>query len=129
MDILARSPHIHHVYKKTPQRDLQLTYVKADNHKFDKAPLYFVIPGGGWYVEERLGMLNYARVSVNALLEAGFAVVTTDYRVTTEGVFLKDIVADCFDAHPRLLRRPLHRPWHRSDEPHHRPDRRGRHAV
>ncbi|MBQ4332990.1 MAG: alpha/beta hydrolase [Clostridia bacterium] len=98
MDILARSPHIHHVYKKTPQRDLQLTYVKADNNKFDKAPLYFVLPGGGWYVEERLGMLNYARVSVNALLEAGFGVVTADYRVTTEGVFLEDIVTDCFDA-------------------------------
>ena len=98
MDILARSPHTHYVYKSTPQRELQLTYVKADNNKFDKAPLYFVIPGGGWYVEERLGMLNYARVSVNALLEAGFAVVTTDYRVTTEGVFLEDIVTDCFDA-------------------------------
>ena len=43
-------------------------------------------------------MLNYARVSVNALLEAGFAVVTTDYRVTPEGVFVADIIEDCLDA-------------------------------
>ncbi len=98
MDTLDRSQQFHHVYKVTPQRNLELTYLPPANKVYDKAPLYFVIPGGGWYVEERLGMLNYARVSVNALLEAGFAVVTTDYRVTQEGVFLPDIVTDCFDA-------------------------------
>ncbi len=98
MDILDNNPHTHYVYKNTPQRDLQLTCVQPANKVYDKAPLYFVLPGGGWYVEERLGMLNYARVSVNALLAAGFIVVTTDYRVTPEGVFLDDIVTDCFDA-------------------------------
>ena len=87
-----------YVYKVTPQRDLQLTFVPPNNKVYDKDPLYFVLPGGGWYVEERLGMLNYARVSVNALLEAGFAVVTADYRVTTEGVFVADIIEDCLDA-------------------------------
>lgn len=98
MDALERSKQFHHVYKSTPQRELELTYLPPANKVYDKDPLYFVLPGGGWYVEERLGMLNYARVSVNALLEAGFAVVTTDYRVTQEGVFLPDIVTDCFDA-------------------------------
>lgn len=87
-----------YVYKVTPQRNLELTYLPPANKVYNKDPLYFVIPGGGWYVEERLGMLNYARVSVNALLEAGFAVVTTDYRVTPEGVFVADIIEDCLDA-------------------------------
>jgi len=98
MDALDRSKKMDHVYKVTPQRELQLTYVEPVNKVYDKDPLYFVLPGGGWYVEERLGMLNYARVSVNALLEAGFAVVTTDYRVSQEEVFLHSIVEDCFDA-------------------------------
>ena len=87
-----------YVYKVTPQRDLQLTFVPPNQPVYDKAPLYFVLPGGGWYVEERLGMLNYAKVSVGALLDAGFAVVAADYRVTTEGIFVADIIEDCLDA-------------------------------
>ena len=87
-----------YVYKVTPQRDLQLTFVPPNKPVYDKAPLYFVLPGGGWYVEERLGMLNYAKVSVGALLDAGFAVVAADYRVTTEGIFVADIIEDCLDA-------------------------------
>lgn len=87
-----------YVYKVTPQRDLQLTFVPPNKPKYEKAPLYFVLPGGGWYVEERLGMLNYAKVSVGALLDEGFAVVAADYRVTPEGVFVADIIEDCLDA-------------------------------
>ena len=87
-----------YVYKVTPQRDLQLTLVPPNKKVYDKAPLYFVLPGGGWYVEERLGMLNYAGVSVKALLDAGFACVAADYRVTPEGVFVADIITDCLDA-------------------------------
>ena len=87
-----------YVYKVTPQRELQLTLVPPNKPVYDKAPLYFVLPGGGWYVEERLGMLNYAKVSVGALLDKGFAVVAADYRVTPEGVFVADIIEDCLDA-------------------------------
>ena len=87
-----------YVYKVTPQRDLQLTFVPPNKKKYDKAPLYFVLPGGGWYVEERLGMMQYAKVSVAALLDEGFAVVAADYRVTPEGVFVADIIGDCLDA-------------------------------
>ena len=87
-----------YVYKVTPQRELQLTLVPPNKAVYDKAPLYFVLPGGGWYVEERLGMLNYAKVSVGALLDEGFAVVAADYRVTPEGVFVADIIEDCLDA-------------------------------
>ena len=36
-----------YVYKVTPQRDLQLTFVPPNNKVYDKAPLYFVLPGGG----------------------------------------------------------------------------------
>lgn len=98
MDALERAKQTHYVYKTTPQRELMLTLVEPVNKVYDKAPLYFVLPGGGWWIEERLGMLNYARVSVNALLEAGFAVVTSDYRVTAEGVHLPAIITDCFDS-------------------------------
>ena len=87
-----------YVYKVTPQRELQLTLVPPNKAVYDKAPLYFVLPGGGWYVEERLGMMNYAKVSVGALLDKGFAVVAADYRVTPEGVFVADIIEDCLDA-------------------------------
>ena len=87
-----------YVYKVTPQRELQLTLVPPNKPVYDKAPLYFVLPGGGWYVEERLGMMHYAKVSVGALLDKGFAVVAADYRVTPEGVFVADIIEDCLDA-------------------------------
>ncbi len=86
------------VYKKTPQRDLMLTFLPPTHKKYDKAPIYFLIPGGGWHVETRQSMLDFSLQSVESLRKEGFAVVSIDYRVYKEGVVMREIITDCFDA-------------------------------
>ena len=86
------------VYKKTPQRDLMLTFLPPIKKKYEKAPVYFIIPGGGWHVEDRRDMLDFSAKSVQALRNEGFAVVSIDYRVCGEGVVMREIIADCLDA-------------------------------
>lgn len=98
MDIPKNNLQGDYVYKNTPQRDLQLSFLPPLANMYDKAPLYFVIPGGGWWEESREGMLNFCRESIEPLRKAGFAVVSIDYRVVPEGALLEDILIDCFDA-------------------------------
>lgn len=86
------------VYKNTPQRDLLLTFMPPINKIYEKGPIYFIIPGGGWHVEERQAMIDFSIQSVEKLRRKGFAVVSIDYRVCGEGVVMRDIVTDCFDA-------------------------------
>lgn len=86
------------VYKKTPQRDLMLTFLPPLQKKYAKAPIYFLIPGGGWHVETRQSMLDFSVQSVEGLRKEGFAVVSIDYRVCGEGVVMREIITDCFDA-------------------------------
>ena len=86
------------VYKKTPQRDLMLTFLSPIEKNHEKAPVYFLIPGGGWHVEDRQEMLDFSARSVQSLRNKGFAVVSIDYRVCGEGVVMREIIADCFDA-------------------------------
>lgn len=86
------------VYKNTPQRDLMLTYLPPITEKFEKAPVYFIIPGGGWAVETRQSMIDFSEKSVDRLRNEGFAVVSIDYRVSQEGAVMREIIGDCFDA-------------------------------
>lgn len=86
------------IYKKTKIRDLMLTFLPPINQKYEKAPVYFIIPGGGWHCETRQSMIDFSIQSVNALRQEGFAVVSIDYRVCGEGVVMREIITDCFDA-------------------------------
>lgn len=86
------------IYKNTPQRDLMLTFLPPIKEKYEKAPVYFIIPGGGWHCEERQSMIDFSIQSVEALRNEGFAVVSIDYRVCGEGVVMSEIITDCFDA-------------------------------
>ena len=86
------------VYKITPRRNLMLTFLPPIKEKFDKAPVYFLIPGGGWHVETRQSMIDFSLSSVETLRNEGFAVVSIDYRVYKDGVVMREIITDCFDA-------------------------------
>ena len=86
------------VYKNTAPRDLMLTFLPPLKQKYEKAPVYFIIPGGGWHSEERQSMIDFSAQSVEALRNEGFAVISIDYRVVGEGAVMRDIVTDCFDA-------------------------------
>lgn len=98
MDIPVGSTKQDLVYKSTPQRDLKLTFLPPITEKYEKAPVYFLIPGGGWSIEDRQAMIDFSNQSVEVLRNEGFAVVSIDYRVCGEGVVLREIITDCFDA-------------------------------
>lgn len=87
------------VYKNTPQRDLLLTFLPPTEEKYEYAPVYFVIPGGGWHSEKREDMLDMTKEAVEILRKNGFAVISIDYRTCREeNIVMRDILCDCFDA-------------------------------
>lgn len=86
------------IYKRTASKDLKLTFLPPKKTRYDKAPVYFLIPGGGWHVENRQSMIDFSIQSVEALRNEGFAVVSIDYRVYKDGVVMREIIVDCFDA-------------------------------
>ena len=49
-------------------------------------------------METRQSMLDFSAQSVESLRKEGFAVVSIDYRVYKEGVVMREIITDCFDA-------------------------------
>ena len=86
-------------YKETDGAGLYLTYLPPEKNIYKLAPLYFLIPGGGWHTESRQSMLDFSADSVSELRKKGFAVASIDYRVTDDGVTnVYDILEDCFDA-------------------------------
>ena len=98
MDIPKGNCEENLIYKNTKERDIMLTFLPPSVKKYEKAPLYFIIPGGGWVLETRQSMIEFSQKSVDALRNEGFAVVSIDYRVTQEGAVMRDIITDCFDA-------------------------------
>ncbi len=99
MDIPQKEECQELVYKVTPQRDLALTVYQPLKMVYDKAPLLFMVPGGGWWTEKRSSMFEFIGQGVEFLRNQGFAVASIDYRVYSEpNVVMGDIVTDCFDA-------------------------------
>ena len=86
------------VYKTVGDRQLQMTVISPLHKKYRKAPVYFLIPGGGWHSADRQSMIDFSESSVKALLENGFAVVSVEYRTVDGQVKISDVVGDCFDA-------------------------------
>lgn len=104
MDIPKGSVKADLVFKSTKEKEIALTFLPPLVKKYEAAPVYFIITGGGWTSESREGMLGFSARSVEALRKEGFAVVANDYRVAPEGVVMKDIITDCFDALRYLAR-------------------------
>jgi len=96
MDIPKSKKQADLIYKSTPQRDLALTFLPPGEDVYEYAPVFFLITGGGWGVENKQDILNCMVHSVEALRMKGFAVVSIDYRVCPEGVSVFDIITDCF---------------------------------
>lgn len=87
------------IYKSVGKREIGLTFLPPINAIYEFAPVYFIIPGGGWYSESRESMLDFSASSVEALRRNGFAAVSIDYRVAAEdGIGIEETISDCFDA-------------------------------
>ena len=85
-------------YKVIEDRELKMTFLPPTNKKYKNAPLYFIIPGGGWHSAIKESMIEFSQISVDMLREKGFAVASIEYRTANDTVKMCDILEDCFDA-------------------------------
>lgn len=87
------------LYKKIGDRELYLTLREPTKKVYDKAPIYFLTPGGGWHSAIRASMFEFGEYSVKELGERGFASIAVDYRVyNTDKVSMTEVMEDCYDA-------------------------------
>ncbi|MEQ8472842.1 MAG: alpha/beta hydrolase [Marinoscillum sp.] len=59
-----------------------------------KIPMVVLIHGGGWLSNDKYADMGYMKSTVSEILESGFALVSIDYRFSTEAVFPAQIL-DC----------------------------------
>lgn len=85
------------VYKTVGEQQLSLIFLPPLEQKFERAPVYFIIPGGGWHRADHRAMCEFSGRSAEALRRRGWAVASVTYRLIPEAT-LSQIVSDCMDA-------------------------------
>ncbi len=87
------------IFKTVGEREVELLFYPPTHTVYERAPLLFLIPGGGWCLSVAESMYGMARSLAETLREAGFAVASTSYRNhRDDGVMMPAIVTDVFDA-------------------------------
>ncbi len=84
-------------YKKVGGKTLRMSIYQPTVKVYDKAPVYYLVTGGGWSSCDRQGMIGFASISMEALRKQGFAVTSIDYRIMQDGADMADIISDCMD--------------------------------
>lgn len=93
------------IYKSVEGRDIELLFFPPTVPKFAKAPLFLVVPGGGWRLSNAQSMYDMERAACEALRQEGFAVAALSYRnAQDDGVNMRQMVADIFDGAGYLAR-------------------------
>ena len=93
------------VYKKVGDKELFMTIYQPTKAKYDLAPVYYLVTGGGWNSCDRVGMMNFSAGSVKYLRQNGYAVTTIDYRIMGGGADdMADIISDCMDGVRYLIK-------------------------
>ena len=101
---IDRSEHAY-VYKTVGGQALSLAFLPPLTPRYERAPVYFIIPGGGWNSAVKEAMLDFSALSVDILRRQGFAVASTEYRIfERDRVTLTSIVSDVMDAGRYLAR-------------------------
>lgn len=86
-------------YKEVGDRKVRLLLQLPRVRKYEKAPVYLIIPGGGWAMAEPESMIGMSRVSVDYARDHGWAVASLAYRIIRhDPVDMEQIVSDCMDA-------------------------------
>ncbi len=91
-------------YKKVNGKSLLMSLYQPTVQVYEKAPVYFLITGGGWNTCDRQGMIGFASTSMEALRKKGFAVTSIDYRIMPDGADMAAIISDCMDGVRYLIR-------------------------
>ena len=87
------------IYKRTKEREIRLEFRPPLEKVWEKAPVYVIIPGGGWSRAVAVDMLGFSALSVEALRKEGWAVASLEYRTAAENnVKMDTIVSDIMDA-------------------------------
>ncbi len=55
------------IYKKVGDKVLRMSFYKPTNQVYEKAPVYYLITGGGWNSCDRQGMVGFSGISMGAL--------------------------------------------------------------
>lgn len=55
------------VYKTVGDKQVHLTFLPPTEKKFDRAPVYFIIPGGGWHTASKEAMIGFSNKSLTIL--------------------------------------------------------------
>ena len=69
------------VYKMVDGASLSVVYLLPYSKKYEKAPLFFLTSGGGWYTQSPERALKQFRLVVDILRNSGVAVAIPNYRV------------------------------------------------
>ena len=87
------------IYKKVGDREIEMLFFPPTEQVFESAPVYVIIPGGGWHSANAESMVGFSLFSSHALRKRGWAVASLSYRyVSRDEVDLDDIISDCMDA-------------------------------
>ncbi len=87
------------VYKYTKERNVRLLFREPLKKVWDAAPVYLIIPGGGWNVAVPEDMLGFSALSCEALRNEGWAVASLEYRTVAENhVTMDTVISDVMDA-------------------------------
>lgn len=87
------------IYKNVGEREIELLFYPPHKAVYDRAPVLFLIPGGGWCMSVAESMYGMARSLAETLRENGFAAVAVSYRNhRDDGVMMPAIADDIFDA-------------------------------
>lgn len=85
------------IYKRIGDKLLRMSFLPPTQRVYDKAPVCFLITGGGWNSCDRQGMLGFSAISAEKLRAAGFAVTSLDYRILQDGADMIAMISDCLD--------------------------------
>jgi acetyl esterase/lipase len=84
------------IYKTVGDTKLDLIFLPPTEKRYDRAPVYFVIPGGGWHTTSAQSMVGFSAKSIATLRARGWAVASISYRLTPHAV-IDEIISDCMD--------------------------------
>ena len=84
------------IYKTVGDTKLDMIFLPPTEKRYDRAPVYFVIPGGGWHTTSAQSMVGFSARSIATLRARGWAVASISYRLTPHAV-IDEIISDCMD--------------------------------